>query len=1426
MRTFLVRMATLCLLFMTGNGLAWAEQGLFFKGQAAAPAPVLGSTVEVRITGVIARAKVTQIFKNPSRDWVEGIYIFPLPEEAAVDTLKMKIGERTVVGQIKEKAAAQQAYQAAKREGRKASLIEQQRPDVFTTSVANIGPGETVEIAIEMQEIVRWEAGRFRLRFPMVVAPRYSPPWQGASTSKAGEGPLMNPPVVPPGSAPVNPFSFHVDLAAGFPLGWVKSPSHGITVQKGKNHRYAVDLARSVALADSDFILEWAPAVGKEPRAVFYSEEVDGERFDLLMVMPPDAPEVAGTRLPREAVFIIDTSGSMSGDSMQQARRALLLALDRLQPGDWFNVVQFNSDAEALFPESVPVEPVALEKAREYVRKLQADGGTNILSAVKLVLEKKGEPPGGLVRQITFVTDGQVDNEAEVYQFLGEHLRDRRLFTVAIGSAPNVSFLRKAADLGRGTFTPISSVSQVAERMGALFAQLEAPMLRDLEVRWADPAAEAWPARIPDLYLGEPLTVVARRGSSAGPVEVSGWRGGEAWQDSFPAAAEIRGAGIHKLWAKKKIEALLDSLSFPAGAAAADPEEVRRAVLELGLRHHLVTPYTSLVAVDEVPAAPAGIEPVRRTVPVNPPAGGSSISMDGETMSECIVVTAESPLLDERRISTGCTVSQAEIEKIPAARDPWAVLQSTSGILTDSINVGSNESGRAPTAVGPGAAADQAVWALDGVVITDPDVPSPGSYDFDSFEEVQVTTGGADAALATPGVLVNRVTKRGTNVWRGSGELLWGGNEQARQPDGIGQGRKPYGLEDLRSANAEWGGPLSLDQLWIWGAFHHAEIDRNALGGQSQESLFEGGSFRLNAQLATSNSATLFWNREDAAIRGLGASPARAPETTWDRDGREELWKLEDTHIFASDFYVSGLAGGTDRAVRDVPLGESKGDARIDPAGVAQGAWFGLAEGGRTKIGELAASYLFNTGQLSHELKAGLSWRGQDGHALLTAPGLIEVAGEILENHPSPEVVEIWRGGEVRTETSASSAWLQDVANVNDATFTLGLRFDEQDLGIPGGPRPRTLSPRLGLNYSAGPERKTLLKASLSRFASRLGTDPAQRLSPDLPSVSYFIPTVEGELVPWYSVNRDPLLGVNPNAVDPDLKPEITDELVLGVEQALLPEFVIGLQGTWRRTKDVLEERLLVRDETGRTFVATAADWVPADSILSASAATVFDLRPGLTWTGGTFLTNGDRRQDYSGFSLYWDKRLANRWMTRGHVTWSDWTWRVGPGFERYDDPTRALGGGDRDGDPVAEPASALDRPFAADRFINGRWSFHWEGAYQFSWLDAGFAVNGREGYPAAEYRQVVRDRAGIARVPVADLDSSRNDAVVTVDARLEKEISIGDAGLTFGLDVFNLLNDDTVLWRENDLGTTRAGLADDVLAPRTFRLGVKVSWR
>jgi Ca-activated chloride channel family protein len=607
----IVRLAALCWFLMIGSGLAWAaesRQGLFLNGKdgsaPAVPAPVLGATVEMKVTGIIARTKVTQIFKNISKEWVEGIYIFPLPADAAVDTLRMKVGDRTILGAIQEKEEARQTYEAAKQQGVKASLVEQQRPDVFTTAVAHIGPGETVEVAVELQQVVRWEQGRFGVRFPMVVAPH---PEAGAAS---GGRRLWLPPVLRRGSAPINPFAFHADLNPGFPLAKVESPSHAITVAKGKQFRYAVDLEKGIAPADSDLVLEWTPAVGREPRAVYYSEEVDGERYSLLMVMPPDAPGAMASRLPRETIFIIDTSGSMSGTSMEQARQALLFGLSKLQPTDWFNVIRFSYTATSVFEESVPATADALDKARRFISGVDADGGTYIFSALQIALRKPA--PAGVVPQLLFATDGYFDDRVTAVDFLKTHLGERRLFPIAIGPAVDVSLLRRLAALGRGSFTAIDNVGKVASVMGALFSQLEAPMLQGIDVQWSDPAAEAWPERVPDLYLGDPLVITARSGAGAGPVTVSGLRGGSAWRDSFPASAEVKGAGIDKLWARKKIEALTASLQ-----EGADPGEVRRAVTDLGLRHHVVTDYTSLVAVDGQVTAPAGVQPVTKVVPVN-----------------------------------------------------------------------------------------------------------------------------------------------------------------------------------------------------------------------------------------------------------------------------------------------------------------------------------------------------------------------------------------------------------------------------------------------------------------------------------------------------------------------------------------------------------------------------------------------------------------------------------------------------------------------------------------------------------------------------------------------------------------------------------------------------------------------------------------
>jgi Ca-activated chloride channel family protein len=586
--------------------------------------PAVRTDVRIRIAGLVARAEVAQTFRNPTARWLEAVYVFPLPDGAAVDALRMRIGERLVEGEIRERAEARQAYQAAQAAGRKASLVEQERPNVFTTSVANVGPGEAVEVRIEYQEIVRYDQGDFRLRFPTVVGPRYIPGtagidgvpgtgW-GVNTPEVPDAARITPPVRHPAEGPAAPVALTVDLDAGIPLRRVGSPSHPVTTTPASATRHTVTLADGAVPADRDFELVWTPDVGAEPAAAVFTEWHDHERYALVMVLPP-ATAAGAARLPRETIFVIDTSGSMAGASIQQARLALDEALGALAPSDRFNVIRFSSTTRALFPASAPAGPAEVAHARRFVAGLRAQGGTEMLPALQAALE--GDRAGGLLRQVVFVTDGLVGNEDQLFGYIHRALDRSRLFTVGIGPAPNAHFMTRAAQFGRGTYTYIGSPAEVAEKMGALFRKLEHPVLGDVGVSFGRPDVEAWPQRVPDLYVGEPVVLVARLGADpAAELRVAGRRGEAGWGAALRLDAGTDHAGIHKLWGRKKIAALMDRLR-----EGGDPAEVRQAVLTVALAHHLVSAYTSLVAVDVAATRPDGAPGGTATVPVALPAG-------------------------------------------------------------------------------------------------------------------------------------------------------------------------------------------------------------------------------------------------------------------------------------------------------------------------------------------------------------------------------------------------------------------------------------------------------------------------------------------------------------------------------------------------------------------------------------------------------------------------------------------------------------------------------------------------------------------------------------------------------------------------------------------------------------------------------------
>ena len=648
-----------------------ARGSLLFRADDAAAlllAPTVATDVNITVGGLVARAHVTQKFRNPSDDWVEGIYVFPLPDNAAVDHLTLHIGERIIEGRINEREEARRIYETAKREGKKAGLLEGQRPNIFTTSVANIGPKEEITVTIEYQQTLRYEQGAFRLRFPMVVGPRYIPGkvriatvsasgWS-APTDQVPDAENITPPVLPDGLGKVEAVRLAVELSPGFALAELESPYHEIDVTERDGAVYQVTLKDGEIPADRDFELVWKPEIGAAPAAGLFSETLEDEPYLLVMVMPPTAEPAEGQArpLPREVIFVIDTSGSMAGASIEQAKAALILALDRLEPGDRFNIVHFNNTAFALFPGARAADRETRALARHLVRGLEAEGGTEMAPAIRLALE--GSPPRGYIRQVVFLTDGAVGNERKLFQIIHERLGSGRLFTIGIGSAPNSFFMTKAARVGRGTFTYIGDVGEVGQRMRALFEKLERPVLTDLKVAWPDGLkAEMWPAVLPDLYAGEPVVFTAKVPEARGRITISGQLAGQRWQAALALAGGKVGPGIANLWARDKIEGLMNSLH-----EGGDASEVRRKVVALGLRHHLVTKYTSLVAVDVTPSRPAGVPLESREVPLHLPKGweyekvfGEGLKRSPPTQRDARLMTPATPSLVTTQVRIGST---------------------------------------------------------------------------------------------------------------------------------------------------------------------------------------------------------------------------------------------------------------------------------------------------------------------------------------------------------------------------------------------------------------------------------------------------------------------------------------------------------------------------------------------------------------------------------------------------------------------------------------------------------------------------------------------------------------------------------------------------------------------------------------------------
>ena len=569
------------------------------------PALELSTEVRTDVIGLLARTVVGQRFRNPTSDWVEGRYQFPLPDGTAVEALRIEIGDRRIEGEIRSRADARAQFERARRTGRTAGLVEQHRPSLFTSEVTNIGPGEDVVVEIEFGHRVEYRHGRFSLRLPMIVLPRYSNRGGPGETDPGPFDALRLPEAPRYAESPPHPLALTVDLHPGPELATLDSLHHDVDLVPGDDGGWTIELAEPRPVVDRDFELEWTLMERDRLTGALYLDEHRERTHALLMLVPPAGGMPVQRR--RELILVIDASGSMQGEAIDQARAALHTALERLQPGDRFNIIAFSTAATPLFDRPRPVGPGTLADGRAFIDGLVADGGTEMDAALRLALN---DPPddGGL-RQVVFATDGAIAREQAVLDRVRTDLGDSRLFTIGIGHGVNMPFLRALARRGRGTHTRVDDPRRLARTLSELMEQLERPALERLSLDWPV-ADEAWPVLLPDLYAGEALMVVTRLDAPVDALEgrfvhLRGERAGRSVHQRWSLDPLLVADGVAREWARRRVEGVLDFARDDP-----DAEGLRAHALQTALDYQVLTPLTSLVAVDRTPrrSADAALE--------------------------------------------------------------------------------------------------------------------------------------------------------------------------------------------------------------------------------------------------------------------------------------------------------------------------------------------------------------------------------------------------------------------------------------------------------------------------------------------------------------------------------------------------------------------------------------------------------------------------------------------------------------------------------------------------------------------------------------------------------------------------------------------------------------------------------------------------
>jgi len=866
-----------------------------------------------------------------------------------------------------------------------------------------------------------------------------------------------------------------------------------------------------------------------------------------------------------------------------------------------------------------------------------------------------------------------------------------------------------------------------------------------------------------------------------------------------------------------------------------------------------------------------------------------SFSMKVATVEETVTVTAETPVVDTKKVGTSTTMTKEELHQVPQGRDPWAILKTVPGVIVDRVSVAGNEGGQQSVFAGKGASTADTMWNLDGVQITDTTSGGASSmyFDFDAFDEINVTTGGGDLKVQTGGVGLNFVTKRGTNAFHGSVHTFFSHDDMLQSsnlPGGLeGDSRlqgndKANHIDQINDYGVELAGPIVKDKLWFWGSYGKNDIRQVNLNQTKDRTVLKNWNAKANWQASANDMVSFFFF--NGIKEKYGRSPGQAgnqPDSfLWDQGsfysesdctmpcGLHGLFKLEWNHTFSPNFYLNAKYAFFNWGYGFAPRGGNENEGGVDVFNdTAYGSWNGFIARKPWQIAAIDGNYFRG----NHELKFGFGYRKNPNRTTTTWSGNQIVGFQFAEDplDASSNLAWVTRQRNVAFTAKYYHAYFGDTFTKNRLSLSFGVRWDRQSseneastasenptfpevlpaLSYAGGGTGiswNDFSPRVSATYALDEERKTVLRASYSYYAGQLNPFETTFESP----VGGYYTFVA---YPWVDRNGDHLAqreevlvsegvlyanNVDPNnpssatainQIDPDYNANNDHEFIVGIDHELVPNFAVGAAYTWRRGIDQVAW-------TPRPGLTQADHFSTGVISQNGFTAEGFAPDPSLIGNGGRLLTNRpDYHQGYNGIELSAVKRLSNRWMARAAFAWMDWK-EFFDGSNGIQNPTRSdLSGGINNlSGPGIDGGVVAPKSYGAktNTFFNSTWQLSANALYQIgSGFEVAGALFGRQGYPQAIFLNVEGGDDGTIRaVPSTGLDTRRYDPVWTFDFRLSKTQKIaGNVSLKIDLDLFNALNTDVILTRSRGADAATFTRIDEIISPRIFRLGVRLQF-